>query len=562
MPVLSFRAPRTCLALGALALLGGTACSDVDGAAIEGTQGGITGGAPSTAARPAVGRLLLPQNGSCTATVIHQQFLLTAAHCVGYSEANPGGYTFLVDGRAERFAISRIALLSYNRSEQWLPLPQAERVPNFRTPDEKGNPDLAVLRLAQAMPSEVAPIPVARNLPAQGERVTVYGYGCTDPVSGNGVGTKRYASWSYAHSSSQQPNGRAVTCDGDSGGPAVFGEVDGSGAIWGVVSSSGIADFYGQAAWHHDAILQAMMRSLGTTAEAPSLGGVGLRGVVRRQLAGGARACQMACIDDGAGCEGWTSADGGCWIFSAVEGWYPSAGAVSSARAGAEDRVDRPGSDLESIRMGPIHADRGKTACRGACAARSDCQSYTFVESGVQAVDAICYLKGAVPGATHNFPMVHSGVRRGIRPGMAIDARPLFTTSAANPAACASSCVRNTRCKAFTWTGASSCVLHSEAGTVRPQEGATSGIRAGLEWGIDRAGSDLGPPIEFNHFSEQPGPERCQMECENNPQCRAFTYVPWTFPDTNARCWLKSGVPLPLNHFKNFVSGVKGGAFF
>src|SRR5262245_33583682 len=63
-----------------------------------------------------------------------------------------------------------------------------------------------------------------------------------------------------------------------------------------------------------------------------------------------------------------------------------------------------------------------------------------------------------------------------------------------------------------------------------------------LEWNVNRPGSD------YRSFEMvTPSPETCQSTCMNEPQCAAFTYVNPGVQGPNARCWLKSAAPQPLN---------------
>jgi 1-phosphatidylinositol phosphodiesterase len=93
-----------------------------------------------------------------------------------------------------------------------------------------------------------------------------------------------------------------------------------------------------------------------------------------------------------------------------------------------------------------------------------------------------------------------------------------------------------------------SCMV---SGQVQPGYPASSG----LEWNVDRPGSD------YRSFDlVQPSPDICQSTCMNEPQCVAFTYVNPGVQGPNARCWLKNNVPQPVQQ-TCCVSGVKyGGA--
>ena len=53
-------------------------------------------------------------------------------------------------------------------------------------------------------------------------------------------------------------------------------------------------------------------------------------------------------------------------------------------------------------------------------------------------------------------------------------------------------------------------------------------------------------------------PELCQIECANDPRCKAFTYVKPGIQGPSARCWLKHGVPQARKN-TCCVSGLKTG---
>lgn len=75
----------------------------------------------------------------------------------------------------------------------------------------------------------------------------------------------------------------------------------------------------------------------------------------------------------------------------------------------------------------------------------------------------------------------------------------------------------------------------------------------GMEQDTDRPGGG-----DFHHFSPaDDDPALCQKACQNNEQCKAWTYVnPNTIQGPQPNCWLKSSVP-PATHNTCCVSGVK-----
>lgn len=147
-----------------------------------------------TSDRMEVGRI-----SGCTATLVAQDVVITASHCVGYNtRTNIGNYnTFTLDN-GQRYTVNRYR--SFSR--------------------ELGEDDIALLGLSEMVPLEVAtPAPMARETPEQGTSLTVFGYGCTQ-IGGRGDGQKRKATYA-------QGDVAAHLCPGDSGGP-VFNDETGA----------------------------------------------------------------------------------------------------------------------------------------------------------------------------------------------------------------------------------------------------------------------------------------------------------------------------------------------
>lgn len=151
--------------------------------------------------RPEVG--LISVGGiRCTATLVAPRVLVSAAHCLGYRTAgtsgNYGSFTIRSgpDAAPLRFQVERYR--SYSRS--------------------LGSTDVALLLLSTPVPESVArPAGLARSRPPAGERITVYGYGCTVRGTQIGFGTKRKRDFLEG----QRLNN---LCPGDSGGPVIYGD--------------------------------------------------------------------------------------------------------------------------------------------------------------------------------------------------------------------------------------------------------------------------------------------------------------------------------------------------
>lgn len=73
---------------------------------------------------------------------------------------------------------------------------------------------------------------------------------------------------------------------------------------------------------------------------------------------------------------------------------------------------------------------------------------------------------------------------------------------------------------------------------------------AWVEQDVDRPGSD------FQILWLRGGPEGCQAACAQHPLCKSYTYVKPGIPGRIEGCWLKNGIPPPVED-GCCVSGVK-----
>jgi hypothetical protein len=156
-----------------------------------------------------------------------------------------------------------------------------------------------------------------------------------------------------------------------------------------------------------------------------------------------------------------------------------------------EPDTDRPGANLRVFNLDTAYPQR----CAKACQEDAKCRAYTYVKPGVQGPKARCWLKTSVPPAKSSACCV-SGVKT-VQGGEAhptkvpvLEGRPLPT-------------------------------------------GPIS-----LEQDTDR------PGLNYRSFDlDVPEPKRCQRTCQDDPECKAWTYVKPGVQGPRARCWLKTGVP-------------------
>ena len=181
----------------------------------------------------------------CTATVVDPAIVLTAAYCLGYQNSVPADAFFAYTPRGGAKEVRVGVVRGYSLGA------------------EGGEMDLAVVRLAREVVDryqyQLRPARIEGGPPEEGDRVTLFGYGCIDRNTGWGGGTKRYVEFEWGSSTS--------LCDGDLGGPVVYGEPQGQGSIWGVSSGYELpngSDHFALAS-HAIPLVNAVRRIGGTT---------------------------------------------------------------------------------------------------------------------------------------------------------------------------------------------------------------------------------------------------------------------------------------------------------
>ncbi len=107
----------------------------------------------------------------------------------------------------------------------------------------------------------------------------------------------------------------------------------------------------------------------------------------------------------------------------------------------------------------------------------------------------------------------------------------------------------------FGWQFEKGNLCCEEAESFAGKPGLCSGTRAGAGWktdeNIDRPGGDY-----QDYDLSSPNIEICRQACQDDPNCKAFTYVKPGNQGEKARCWLKNIVPQPMTS-TCCISGVK-----
>jgi hypothetical protein len=223
------------LALSA-ALLSFAACAPSTGSLKSSADlnAGIIGGTDATGSEEFAKTVVLlydKELGSiCTASILSDKVLLTAAHCVA-SEPTSLYVVFGTNVESTDIIVRRV--VDAKVTPVW----------TARAAQDLNNGDMAMVGFVGGLPEGYKAAELLSDLSVlkDGAAVTLAGYGTSDGVAGTGAGKLRYVETTIqkvAYSESEilmeQSKGHGA-CHGDSGGPA-YVEVDGQRLVIGVTS--------------------------------------------------------------------------------------------------------------------------------------------------------------------------------------------------------------------------------------------------------------------------------------------------------------------------------------
>ena len=164
----------------------------------------------------------------CTGTILANDIILTAAHCV---DENPDRLVIVFKSQVKAATAADVRNAdAYTQNPRW----------NHATAEGQG--DLALIHFQGGLPAGYAPVKLAnKNLSlAQGTQILMAGYGVTNGLSSAGAGTLRQTQSSIIgkHSVTEMitDGHKSSVCFGDSGGPAFVLQGD-QYVQWGVANS-------------------------------------------------------------------------------------------------------------------------------------------------------------------------------------------------------------------------------------------------------------------------------------------------------------------------------------
>ncbi len=522
-------------------LLGGTLFGCSGSVADDESNGPVTGqmeqavystsgSAPGqTLSRPEVG-FFDTGAGSCTATLIHRRYALSAAHCTGYPVPQPGASIAFKTTSGATAATAQLERV-------WLhPIESLPTVTGYSGVDM--NSDVTLVRTTADVPAAVPRMTIAANLPDPGSTVYTYGYGGfgvgADPVAGcthGPDGNKRMISWPLGTKPYR-------VCPGDSGGPSIF-----DGKLFGVTGNSVVL---GNPMRFREGIYEVMRAWEGKR----WVTGTARKGNTFSTTANtaDAGACEEICIGN-ASCKAWVRTGTTCSLQSSVGPWEPDDDSVSGIRPLVETDWTRNGSTLQST------SAVSATHCAARCGLNADCAAYTFDPKASSS--SRCVLRSSTGTPTKSAGK-YSGVKQPYELNYDRYAGDYLATTAASQTDCAQQCAKDWECLAYAHTG-STCFMKN----VYPAPVSSSGVRSTFKRSFALPGYYLlGEVISgWNQVDVNPHlAETCRAGCEANSSCVAYSVIK-PFYGARMKCTLLSSVTGEQGD-ANADSGYKGLSFF